>query len=814
MLVSEAWLREFVSPRIDAKELAERLTMGGLEVESMQPAAPSLHKKRVIVGRIIASRAHANAPRLQVCEVEVGSRAALSIVCGAANVKAGCTVAVALIGAKLPGGEVRAREIAGVKSEGMICSASELGLSEQSDGVMLLDDEAQNHHSLGASLSDYLALSDTIFELTLTPNRGDCLGILGVAREVAALTGATMQPLRIKKNRAVNASHLPIALRAPRACPRYVGRAVRNVDLAARTPDWMAERLRRSGARSVNIAVDITNYVMLELGQPMHAFDLDKLHGGIVVRMAKPREKLRLLDGSTVKLERDHLVIADRKSALALGGIMGGYDSAISSATRHVYLEAAFFPAAHIIGKARRLGMHTDASHRFERGVDPAMQAQAMERATQLLVAIAGGEPGPVSDEWAREHVPRPLKIKFNPSEITRLLGASVPSNRVRTMLTQLGMRVSAGHASNMASNKTSGKTSWSVTVPSWRSDLSGAHDLVEEVGRIHGFDHIAPRPPLASATVGGHPENQISTMRIKQKLVERGYFEAITYSFVDGHIQRALTDAVGIKVRNPMADNLAVMRRSLWPGLLDAVKTNLNRQHERVRLFETGNVFLKDHARSARREVHRVAAVASGSVLPKQWGEPSRAVDFFDIKGDLLALLALSEFRQTIQFHHADHHATHPALHPGRSAQIKLGKDCIGHLGQLHPDHQKLMDIDQSVYLFELDWSFMQKVPLPSFSAVSRYPAVRRDLAVVVESDVEAQDVLNVARSAAGNLLVDLELFDIYQGKGIEKNHKSFAFRLTFQSESSNLTAGEVDAKTVKIMEVLQRQLGARLRT
>ena len=806
MLVSDAWLREFVSPRIDANELAELLTMGGLEVESIQPAGPSLHKKRVIIGRIITSRAHPNAPRLKVCEVDVGRRASLSIVCGAANAKAGCTIAVALIGAKLPDGEVRAREIAGVRSDGMICSASELGLGEQSDGVMLLDDDAQNDNSLGASLSDYLNLSDPIFELTLTPNRGDCLGILGIAREVAALTGATMQPPRIKKSRAVNRSHLPIALRAAHACPRYVGRAVRNVDMSARTPDWMAERLRRSGARSVNIAVDITNYVMLELGQPMHAFDMNKLHGGIVVRMAKPREKLRLLDGSTIKLDSDNLVIADRKSAVALGGIMGGHDSAISSETHHVYFEAAFFPAAYLIGKARRLGMHTDASHRFERGVDPAMQAHAMERATQLLAEVAGGEPGPVTDECAREHIPRPVKIKFNQSEITRILGASVPRNRVRSMLTQLGMRISAGKTSNQASNQ----TSCTVTVPSWRSDLTGAHDLVEEVGRIHGFDHIAPCPPIATATIGGHPENQISTACIKQKLVERGYFEAITYSFVDANIQRALTGAVGIKVRNPIADNLAVMRRSLLPGLLDAIKTNLNRRHERVRLFETGNVFLQDRARSVRREVHRVAAVATGEVLPKQWGDPSRVVDFFDMKGDLMALPALSEHRETIQFNRA----SHPALHPGRSAQIKLGKDRIGYLGQLHPDHQKQMDIDQPVYLFELDLSFMEKVPLPSFSAVSRYPAVRRDLAVVVESAVKAQDVLNVARTAAGNLLTDLELFDIYQGKGIEKNHKSFAFRLTFQSESSNLTAGEVDMKIVKIIATLQRKLGARLRT
>ncbi len=810
MLVSHAWLREWVATRTDVRELAERLTLGGLEVASVQPAGPTLHKKRVVIGRIVRSDPHPHshpgtgARSLRVCEVDVGRRALLTMVCAATNALAGHKVPVATAGARLPALVVGARDIGGVASAGMICSASELGLEEQSDGVLVLDADAP----VGASVGEYLGLSDFILEIELTPNRGDCLGILGIAREVCALSGAKMRARNgrrpdagsFAKVRATGTARLPVELRAPRGCPRYVGRAVRNVDVSARTPDWMRERLRRGGVRSLNVVVDITNYVMLELGQPMHAFDMDKLAGGIVVRMAKPGEKLRLLDGGTVKLRGDNLVIADHKKAVALGGIMGGQNSAISDATRHIYFEAAFFPAPTIIGKARRLGMHTDASHRFERGVDPGMQARAMERATQLLVAVAGGEPGPLSDARAQDCMPRPAKIQFNRSEIGRILGTSVPASVVSALMKRLGMGVVAN------------KAGWKVAVPGWRSDVTGPHDLVEEVGRVYGFARIATRPPAATATTGGHPEGRIETVRIKQKLVERGYFEAITYSFVDPEIQRALTGADGIRLNNPIADNLAVMRRSLWPGLLEAVRTNLNRRHERVRLFEAGHVFLTGRARngSPRREVHRLAAVAGGPVLPKQWGAPSRMVDFFDLKGDLAALLALSAQRGEFQFQPA----AHPALHPGRSAQIKLGKERVGYLGQLHPGHQKLLGVDQPVCLFEVDLSFMARAPLPDFSPVSRYPAVRRDLAVVVESGVQAQDVLNAARAAAGGLLTDLELFDIYEGRGIEKNHKSFAFGLTFQSESSNLTAGEVDAKTDKIIEVLQRRFGARLRT
>ena len=820
MLVSHAWLREWVSTTVDIRELAKRLTLGGLDVQSVATAGASLHKKRVIIGQITRCEPlPANSRGLKVCEVDIGRRSGLTIVCGAANAAVGGKVAVATVGAKLPMLEVQTRRIAGIESVGMLCSAAELGLEEHSDGIMLLHRDAP----VGMSVGEYLDLSDPVLEIELTPNRGDCLSILGVAREVSALTGAKMRtpikglrpntkigqktgpktrPQTRPQTHPLGEACLPVDLQAPEGCPRYAGRAVRNIDMAARTPDWMKERLRRSGARSLNLVVDITNYVMLELGQPMHAFDLDKLAGGIVVRMAHNLEKLQLLDGNTVTLGSDNLVIADHKKAVALGGIMGGQNSAIGASTRHIYFEAAFFPAAAILGKARKFGLHTDASHRFERGVDPAMQVDAMERATQLLVSLGGGEPGPITDAREQKYLPRPAKINFSQSEIPRILGVSVPATRVSALMKRLGMQVAPTTAG------------WDVVVPGWRSDITGPHDLVEEVGRVYGFDKIAPRPPLATATTGGHPESRIEIAQIKQKLVERGYFEAITYSFVDPDVQQTLVGERGIKLSNPIADNMAVMRLSLWPGLLDAVKSNLNRQHERVRLFETGHVFPNSRTERRGKEIHRLAGVVTGSALPRQWGSSAGEVDFFDLKGDVAALLGLSapglsEHGSGIEFRPAEH----PALHPGRSAQIRLGKNILGYLGQLHPGHRKRVDIDQPVYLFELNLSLLGSAPLPHFSPISRYPAMRRDLAVVVDAGVAARDVLAMARAAAGGLLINLELFDIYAGERIGKNQKSFAFRLTFQSQSRNLTAAEVDAKTDEIIDILQHQLGARLR-
>ncbi|MGR3913208.1 MAG: phenylalanine--tRNA ligase subunit beta [Gammaproteobacteria bacterium] len=795
MLVSHDWLCDWVAPGLGIKRLAERLTLGGLEVTAVTAAGPAL--QRVVVGEILRRMPHPNSPALAICEVDAGRRAPLRIVCGAANAIAGCKAPLAGLGAQLPGagGKISAKTIGGVTSQGMLCSGKELGLEEHSDGLMLLDAGA----SCGQAIGEHLGLSDRVLEIELTPNRGDCLGVLGLAREIAALTGAKWKERRVRCVRAECDARLPVELRAPRGCPRYAGRALCGIDMRARTPDWMAERLRRGGLRRLNIVVDITNYVMLELGQPMHAFDLDKLARGIIVREARRGETLRLLDAREITLEDGDLVIADHDKAVALAGVMGGHDSAISDATRNVYFEAAFFPASAILGRARRFGLHTDAAHRFERGVDPGMQAQAIERATRLLRTLAGGEAGPVTDARAPQWMPRAAGIAFDCDEIARLLGIQVRPARARALLERLGMRITPARGKK-----------WKVRAPGWRSDLAGAHDLVEEIGRVHGFDQVPPRAPPGAAR-GGHAETRIAPGGVKQKLVELGYFEAITYSFVDPRAQEMLLGEAGIALRNPLADNLSVMRRSLWPGLLEAVKTNLNRRHERVRLFETGAVFLpRDNGNDAgdAREVHLVAAAASGAALPVQWGSAARAMDFFDIKGDLEALLAMAA-PPGIAFRAA----RHVALHPGRCAQLMRGRDCIGHLGQLHPRHQRALDLEQPVYLFELELAALARARLPRFAAVSRYPAVRRDLAVETGLDVAAQDVLNLARDAAGELLVELELFDIYQGARLEKGKKSFAFRLTFQSESRNLTAEEADAQTENILRVLQRKLGARLR-
>jgi phenylalanyl-tRNA synthetase beta chain len=568
--------------------------------------------------------------------------------------------------------------------------------------------------------------------------------------------------------------------------------------MAAKTPDWMVERLRRSGMRSINAIVDITNYVMHELGQPMHAFDFAKIEGGIVVRMAEKGEKLKLLDGSTVKLKSDNLLIADKRKAIALAGIMGGANTAISKKTRDIYLEAAFFQPSAILGKARQFGMHTDASHRFERGVDSKLQPSAMERATALIVQIAGGKPGPVTHSFEKSTLPKSRQINFDNSEISRILGITIPVSRTRSILKKLGMTV------NTASNR------WKVKPPSWRFDITGQHDLVEEVGRCHGFDKVPANMPVSISRSGSHLESELSLHDVRKTLVNRGYHEVITYSFVDGKIQKQLLDkGSAIRLKNPIADNMSVMRQSLWPGLLEVLMTNLNRQEDRVRIFEVGKVY--DRAKNSRKSVEtsKFAGLISGESLPRQWGSQATKVDFFDIKGDLEAMIRLTGKLSDFNVEQAPH----PALHPGQSGKILMGKKQIGYVGKLHPAHQNLYDIEQAVYLFEINAEQLSSSFLPAFTDISKFPSVQRDLAVLVDEDVEVQAILNLARSSAGKLLKKLELFDVYRGHNIQKNKKSFAFSLTFQSESSNLTSSEVEAVTEEIVRSLEAGLGAQLR-
>ena len=797
MLVSEAWLREWVSPKISSAELADKLTLAGLEVDSVRTAGAALDQ-RIVVGQVINAMPHTDARHLQTCEVDVGKRR-YAIVCAATNVQAGMKTAVALVKARLPdmqglGRQVLKREIRGVMSHGMLCSAAELGLEDSSKGICEFDTDA----IVGQAVGDYLNLHDQVFELELTPNRGDCLGMVGVAREVATLTASKLTIPLIPKVKMGCQDNLQVQLKAPQGCPRYVGRAVTSIDMQAKTPDWMAERLRRSGMRSINPIVDVTNYVMHELGQPMHAFDLKKISGGIIVRMAKEGEKLNLLDGSRVKLTKQMLVIADHNKAIALAGIMGGADSAITDKTTHIYLESAFFSGAAIAGKARQFGMHTDASHRFERGVDSALQLKAIERATALIIDIAGGQAGPLTHAQEKSALPKMPTIRFDKSEIRRVLGITIADNKVASMMENLGMSVKPV------------ENGWQVKPPSWRFDIQGQHDLVEEVGRCFGFEKVPARMPNAQPRSSTHPENKRALHDIKQTLVHRGYHEAITYSFVDEKRQQQLLNkGNAIRLLNPIADNMTVMRQSLWPGLLEALKSNLNRQEERIRLFESGHVYAKAQNTRKSTEKSCLGGLGSGLSLPRQWGSQAVEMDFFDMKGDIEALLGHGGLDLNFKLRQA----THAALHPGQCGQIMLAKKPIGFVGKLHPAHQKYYDISQAVYLFEIELPPLIPMQIPAFSDISKFPSMQRDLAVLVDESVSVQSILQLVRTTAGELLKNLELFDVYRDTNLGKNKKSFAFSLTFQSQSSNLMSSEVDKITNRIVKVLEQKLNARLR-
>ncbi len=796
MRVSESWIREWVNPDISAAQLAEKLTLAGLEVESITTAGPYPAPSGVVIGEIVTVAPHPQAPNLSLCRVNIGNNQLLSIVCGAENVRPGLTTAVATVGAKTGDVVITRKKIRQVVSEGMLCSAMELGLVDSADGIMELNQEAPP----GTDIVDYLELRDQVFELTLTPNRGDCLGMAGVAREISVLTGARLEAPVINARAPTVSRTVEVRLDAVDACPRYTGRVIQGVDMGARTPDWMVERLRRCGMRSIHPIVDVSNYVMHELGQPMHAFDLARVRGGIVVRRAYEGEELELLDGSTVKMSPDNLVIADHQSAIALAGIMGGKNSAITDQTTDIYLESAFFQPNDMIGKARKFGMHTDASHRFERGVDSGLQSIAMERATHLILDIAGGSAGPVTDAVERSALPQAQTIRLDYPTIERALGIRIPFDEVARILCGLGVSLVADGSG------------WEALPPGWRFDISGQHDLVEEVGRCYGFEKIIPAAPLAThrSGRGRRREGVISRHDIQQALIQRGYHETMTYSFVERAAQQnLLAREDAIPLLNPIADNMSVMRQSLWPGLLEALRHNLNRQESRVRLFEIGHVFeWADHERKSREKNH-LAGLVSGLCQPGQWGYEPREADFFDLKGDLEAVLNLSHSPSRIQFRSF----AHSALHPGQCARIEYKNEGIGVAGRLHPAQQKLYETDQAVYLFEIDLAFLTHSGLPEFSEVSKFPTLQRDLSILVDEEIAVQTVLEIIRSGGGKLLKKLELFDIYREQKLDKNKKSLAVALTFQSDSSSLTSSEIEAVTARIIGLLESEAGARLR-
>lgn len=791
MKISEKWLHEWISPGLTTQALADRLTMAGLEVGAVEPVAPPLD--RVVVGEIAAMTPHPSADNLRLCRVNVGKGKTLDIVCGAANAAVGMKAPVALEGAKLPNGiTIKRTEIRGVASLGMLCSASELGLADVTDGLLALDTDARP----GMSLTDHLALDDVTLEIDLTPNRGDCLSMVGIAREISALTGAKLKPPVIKPTIARHAQKITVKLDAPQDCPRYAGRIIRDINLAAQTPLWMREKLRRSGLRSIHPVVDITNYVMLELGQPMHAFDLEMLSGAIHVRHAGKDETLILLDGNRIQPEAGTLLIADAQQPLALAGIMGGQASAVSSTTRHLFLESAWFRPETISLRARSLGLQTDSSQRFERGVDHAIQRLAIERATSLLLSITGGTPGPIIDRTVPRYLPRRASIVLRAARSELLLGMAVPPKNIESILKRLGMTL-----------KKSGKN-WRVTAPSYRFDISREVDLIEEIARIHGYDKLPGRHPRIDMVAQPVPESALPDRRLRALLIDRDYQEVITYSFVDPKIATLLDpQAPSLPLANPISADMAIMRTMLWPGLLQTILYNQNRQQTRLRLFEIGRTFLPQGNQIIQEPM--LGGAICGESLAEQWGAAKRQVDFYDVKADIEALLTLAGISQETRFHPGQH----PALHPGQTAEISRNGSRIGLIGPLHPEIQSRLGLDQRVILFELRVSGLQGSKGLIFHDFSKFPSIRRDIAVIVSETTPAQAVVDCVQRVAGKLLVNLELFDEYRGKGIDSGRKSLALGLTLQDSSRTLNEDEIDRVVTEVISTLGTQLGALLR-
>jgi phenylalanyl-tRNA synthetase beta chain len=791
MKFSENWLRELVDVQADREQLAHALTMAGLEVEELTPLGEGLDG--VVVAEIVGAGKHPEADRLQVCMVDPGQGEPLQIVCGAPNARVGIKVPLAMVGAKLPGGiAIKAAKLRGVESFGMLCSAKELGIDTDASGLLELPADAP----VGQPLAAYLGLPDASIELKLTPNRPDCLGLYGLAHDVAALFGSHVKTGEQVAAPVTGAARRGIRLDAGKDAPRYLGRIVEGVDPAARTPLWLAERLRRAGLRPIGAVVDITNYVMLEQGQPMHAFDNDRLEGDIVVRHAHAGETLKLLDGSEAVLDEAFVLIADERRALAVAGVMGGFDSRVTDTTRNIFLESAHFAPAAIMGRARKLGLHTDASHRFERGVDPELPRRALERATELLLAIAGGKAGPVLVAENPADLPRPAAVTLRRARLRRVLGVEVADAEVVRIFTALGMKVKPQ------------AEGWQITAPSSRFDIEREEDLIEEVARIFGYDNIPTATPAGALALAAEPETRIGELALREQLAARGYHEAVNLSFVSAELlARWSLAGQGVPLANPLSADLAVMRPSLLPGLVEALRHNRARQQERVRLFEVARVFAEGNPPL---ETPSLAIAACGAARAEQWGEPSRALDFFDLKGDLDALLAWGGEPQRWAVH-AD---GLPAwLHPGRGARLSRDGETVGWLGALHPQLARALDLGPDVHVMELALGPLLARRLPKAQPVARYPSVRRDIAVEVPENVAWSRIGEVVRGSLGGVLKELRLFDRYSGKGVEAGRKSLAMGLILQDASRTLTDDDADGCVRRAIAALEQACKAKLR-
>ena len=792
MKFSEKWLREWVDPAVSTNELVEQLTMAGLEVDSVEPAGAGLES--LLIGEVISVEKHPDADKLKVCQVHTGQEQPLQVVCGAPNVSVGGKYPLAPVGGCMPGGmKIKKSKLRGVESHGMLCSAQELGLSDEHDGLMELPMDAE----AGQALQDFLGLDDNIIELDLTPNRGDCLGIEGIAREVGTLMRSAVTTVAISPVAATIDDRFEIDIQAPEGCPQYLGRVIRGVDASAATPLWMQERLRRSGLRSLGPVVDVTNYVLLELGQPMHAFDLAKLSGGVRVRYANKGEELTLLDERKVTLDTDTVVIADHDKPLAIAGVMGGMDSGVQDTTTDLFLECAFFPPEMIAGRARAYGMHTDSAHRFERGVDPALQQRAIERATELLISITGGEAGPVSTVTSEQHLPASNPVVLRKARIQRVLGMSPDDSEVADILKRLGMEA------------TGQQDGWLVQPPGFRFDIRIEADLIEEVGRIYGYNRLPSVSLLGEMKVQAVKETDIPLIDFCNVLVARGYQEVVTYSFVDEEMQAQVNPGMTpVRLANPISSEMAEMRTSLWTGLLKTVKHNVHRQKSRLRFFEHGLRFYAQNDGTILQDVMLAGAI-TGSRLPESWDGKEQPVDFFDLKNDLETLLQLGGDTERFTFISREH----PALHPGQSAVIECAGKAIGWLGRIHPVLAKSCDLPADTCLFEVEYESVNTSQLAEFQSISRYPSIRRDLAFVVAADLPASDLKAAVKEAAGDLLQEMPIFDVYQGKGIETGRKSIAFGLILQDNSRTLMEQDIEAVVEKVTGQLGEEFGATLR-
>ena len=786
MQFSENWLRTFVNPNLNSDELSHALTMAGLEVEDSQPAGTIF--TNVVIGEVVEAAKHPDADRLQVCKVNIGIEV-LQIVCGAPNARVGIKVPCALVGAQLLGIAIKQAQVRGVDSFGMLCSSKELGLSAEADGLLELPSDAP----IGSNIREYLSLNDNLLTLKLTPNRADCLSILGIARDVAAITGAQLTLPKIASSKIESQKTMAVLVNEPDACPAYFGRPIQGVNAQAKTPDWMIRNLERSGIRSISAIVDITNYVLLELGQPMHAFDLDKLGDHIEVRFAKVGEALKLLNDTEVKLKVDDLVIASNGEAIALAGIMGGEPTSVTDVTTDIFLESAFFTPDVIAGKARRLGLSTDSSYRFERGVDFGSTMAVLERATALILQICGGKAGNITQ--AVTILPARNTVNLRYARLLSVLGINIALATVGTLLTQLGFKFTEKNGV------------FAVKAPTYRFDIAIEEDLIEEIARLHGYDKIEAIAPQAALNMLPAPEAAWNKAAMAAVLTHQGYQEVITYSFVDAKWERDLMGNQNpIALKNPIASNLSVMRSGLWGGLLDTLTYNLNRKQERAMLFEMGSSYHHDsvNAKTGYIETLRLAGLFYGACSPEQWASATKDVDFYDVKAHVDALTN----------GHAEYKAeTHVALHPGQSARVYLHGKAIGWVGKLHPKWQQHYSLTKNTFLFELETAPLLATTVAKYTEVTKFLPNRRDLAVIVDADLAVGDIIKVVKQAKINLLQELQLFDVYTGKGVPENKKSLAFLVLMQDTHKTLLDVQADEVIAELLKLLQKHFGASLR-